>query len=136
MYVDKPMRGHGLMQAIARVNRVFKDKPGELVVDYFDLADQLQWALADYTEAGGRGKATANQEEAVWVMLEKYEVVVSMFYGFDYCSLLQTELVKRLKGIAATMEHILQLKDGKKRYLAEVTALSKAFALGVPHETL
>ena len=134
MYVDKPMRGHGLMQAIARVNRVFKDKPGGLVVDYLGLADQLRRALADYTEAGGRGKAAVNQEEAVAVMLEKYEVVVSMFHGFDYVSLLQAEPAERIAGIAAAMEHILQLEDGKKRYLAEVTALSKAFALAVPHK--
>jgi type I restriction enzyme R subunit len=134
MYVDKPMRGHGLMQAIARVNRVFKDKPGGLVVDYLGLADQLKRALADYTEAGGRGKAAVNQEEAVAVMLEKHEIVVSMFHGFDYASLLKAEPAKRIAGIAAAMEHILQLEDGKKRYLAEVTALSKAFALAVPHE--
>ena len=134
MYVDKPMRGHGLMQAIARVNRVFKDKPGGLVVDYLGIADQLKRALADYTEAGGRGNAVVNQEEAVAVMLEKYEVVVSMFHGFDYVSLLQSEPAKRIAGIAAAMEYILQIEDGKKRYLAEVTALSKAFALAVPHE--
>lgn len=134
MYVDKPMRGHGLMQAIARVNRVFKDKPGGLVVDYLGLADQLKRALADYTEAGGRGKAAINQEEAVAVMLEKFEIVVSMFHGFNYTSLLRAEPAKRIGGIAAAMEHILQLEDGKKRYLAEVTALSKAFALAVPHE--
>ena len=139
MYVDKPMRGHGLMQAIARVNRVFKDKPGGLAVDYLGLADQLRRALADYTEAGGRGKAAVNQEEAVAVMLEKYEVVVSMFHGFDYASLVGAgpracPPAERIAGIAAAMEHILQIEDGKKRYLAEVTALSKAFALAVPHE--
>ncbi|MBN1829039.1 MAG: type I restriction endonuclease subunit R [Deltaproteobacteria bacterium] len=134
MYVDKPMRGHGLMQAIARVNRVFKDKPGGLVVDYLGLADQLKRALADYTEAGGRGKAAIDQEEAVAVMLERYEVVVSMYHGFDYISLLKAEPAKRIAGIVAAMEHILQLDDGKKRYLTEVTALSKAFALAVPHE--
>ncbi|MCF7707501.1 MAG: type I restriction endonuclease subunit R [Verrucomicrobia bacterium] len=158
MYVDKPMRGHGLMQAIARVNRVFKDKPGGLVVDYLGLADQLKRALADYTEAGGRGKAAINQEEAVAVMLEKFEIVLSMFHGFDYTSVLKAEPAKpacrdvrgagrRIAGIAAAIEHILQLEDlpapqsnatrqtgGKKRYLTEVTALSKAFALAVPHE--
>ncbi len=134
MYVDKPMRGHGLMQAIARVNRVFKDKPGGLIVDYLGLADQLKMALADYTEYGGRGKATINQEDAVDVMLEKFEVVLSMFHGFDYVSLLKAEPAKRIAGIAASIEHILQLDDGKKRYLTEVTALSKAFALAVPHE--
>jgi len=134
MYIDKPMRGHGLMQAIARVNRVFKDKPGGLVVDYLGLADQLKRALADYTEAGGRGNAAVNQEEAVALMLEKYEIVVAMFYGFDYASFLQAKPAKRITGIAAAMEHVLQMEDGKKRYLAEVTALSKAFALAVPHE--
>lgn len=134
MYVDKPMRGHGLMQAIARVNRVFKDKPGGLVVDYLGLADQLKRALADYTEAGGRGKATVDQEEAVAVMMEKYEIVVSMFHGFDYAAFLHVEPSERMAGIAAAMEHILTLEDGKKRYLEAVTALSKAFALAVPHE--
>lgn len=134
MYIDKPMRGHGLMQAIARVNRVFKDKPGGLIVDYIGFAYQLKQALADYTEAGGRGEAAINQEEAVAVMLEKYEIVVSMFHGFDYTSLLQAEPAERIAGIAAAMEHILQLEGGKKRYLPAVTALSQAFALSVPHE--
>ncbi len=131
MYVDKPMRGHSLMQAIARVNRVFKDKPGGLVVDYLGLADQLKRALADYTEAGGRGQAAVDQEQAVAVMREKYEVVVSMFHGFDYATYLQAEPTRR---IAAAMDHILQLEDGKKRFFKEVRALSKAFALAVPHE--
>jgi type I restriction enzyme R subunit len=134
MYIDKPMRGHGLMQAIARVNRVFKDKPGGLIVDYLGLADQLKRALADYTEAGGQGKVAIDQEEAVKVMLEKYEVVVSMFCGFDYLSLLKAIPAKRIAGIVNAMEYILQLEDGKKRYLTEISALSKAFALAVPHE--
>lgn len=134
MYVDKPMKGHGLMQAIARVNRVFKDKPGGLVVDYLGLADQLKRALADYTEAGGRGKATISQEEAVEVMLEKYETVIGIYHGFDYEALLTAKPEARLKGIAAAMEHILSLEEGKRRYLEAVTALSKAFALAVPHE--
>ncbi|MBW2595058.1 MAG: type I restriction endonuclease subunit R [Deltaproteobacteria bacterium] len=134
MYVDKPMRGHGLMQAIARVNRVFKDKPGGLVVDYIGLAYQLKRALADYTEAGGRGKATFDQEEAVQVMLEKYDIVVTMYHGFDYISLMNATPAQRLAGIAAAMEHIFQIEEGKTRYLESVTALSKAFALAVPHE--
>jgi type I restriction enzyme R subunit len=134
MYIDKPMRGHGLMQAIARVNRVFKDKPGGLIVDYLGLADQLKRALADYTEAGGQGKVAIDQEEAVKVMLEKYEVVVSMFCGFDYVSHLKAIPAKRIAGIVNAMEYILQLEDGKKRYLTEISALSKAFALAVPHE--
>ena len=134
MYVDKPMRGHGLMQAIARVNRVFKDKPGGLVVDYLGLADQLKRALADYTEAGGRGKAAIDQDQAAAVMMEKYEIVAAMFHGFDYAPLLTAKPEHRMAGVAAAMEHILQLEDGKTRYLKEVNALSKAFALAVPHE--
>lgn len=134
MYVDKPMRGHGLMQAIARVNRVFKDKPGGLVVDYLGLADQLKRALADYTEAGGRGDATVDQDKAVAVMIEKYEIVVTMFHGFDYRTLLTADTAARMSGIAQAMEHILSQEDGKKRYLDVVSALSKAFALAVPHD--
>ena len=134
MYIDKPMQGHGLMQAIARVNRVFKNKPGGLVVDYLGLADQLRRALRDYTEAGGRGKATIDQAEAVAIMLEKYDVVKSMFHGFDYAPILTADMNTRMKGIAEAMEHILTLEDGKKRYMEAVTALSKAFALAVPHE--
>ena len=80
MYVDKPMRGHGLMQAIARVNRVFKDKPGGLVVDYLGLAHELKRALATYTESGGTGKTALDHSEAVAVMLEKYEVCVGLFH--------------------------------------------------------
>ena len=134
MYVDKPMRGHGLMQAISRVNRVFKDKPGGLVVDYLGLAEQLKQALADYTNSGGRGDAAINQYEAVAVMLEKYEVAVAMFHGFDYQSILTAPPAERMAGIGAAMEHILGLEDGKGRYLVTATALSKAFALAVPHE--
>ena len=84
MYVDKPMRGHGLMQAIARVNRVFKDKPGGLVVDYLGLAHELKQALAAYTESGGTGQTAIDQEEAVAVMLEKYEICCDFFHGFDW----------------------------------------------------
>ena len=84
MYVDKPMRGHGLMQAIARVNRVFKDKPGGLVVDYLGLAHELKQALATYTESGGTGRTALDQDEAVAVMLEKYEVCCGLFHGFDW----------------------------------------------------
>lgn len=132
MYVDKPMRGHGLMQAIARVNRKFKDKPGGLVVDYLGLADHLKRALADYTEAGGRGKAAFDQGEAVVIMLEKYEVVAAMFNDFDYRWLIQAPSPERLADVAAAMEHILSLEEGKKRYMEAVTGLSKAFALAVP----
>ena len=84
MYVDKPMRGHGLMQAIARVNRVFKDKPGGLVVDYLGLANELKQALATYTESGGKGRTAVHQDEAVALMQEKYEVCCGLLHGFDW----------------------------------------------------
>jgi type I restriction enzyme R subunit len=86
MYLDKPMRGHGLMQAIARVNRVFRDKPGGAVVDYLGLADELRKALATYTESGGQGDAAIDQAEAVMLLLEKYEVCRGLFHGFDWSS--------------------------------------------------
>lgn len=134
MYVDKPMKSHGLMQAIARVNRVFRDKPGGLVVDYLGLADQLKNALANYTASGGRGKATIDQDESVALMLEKYEIIRAMLHGFDYSRYRQVKPAERMAGIVSAMEHILSLEDGKKRYLHMVTVLSRAFALAVPHE--
>jgi len=133
MYTDKPMRGHGLMQAIARVNRVFKDKPGGLVVDYLGIADQLKQALAAYTEKD-RNQAGIPQEQAVEILLEKYEVTTALFHGFDY-SLYKTGTSReRLSVIPNAMEHILAQKDGKKRFLQVVTELSKAFVLAVPNE--
>ena len=135
MYVDKPMRGHGLMQAIARVNRVFKDKPGGLVVDYLGLAEELKQALADYTNSKGKGEITLDQEEAVAVMLEKYEQVCAILHGFDYEAAAAASAAKRLPFIAQAAERVLQQKDGKPRYLLAVTELSKAFALSVPHDS-
>ncbi len=134
MYLDKPMRGHGLMQAIARVNRVFGDKPGGLVVDYLGLADQLKKALAQYTEGGGKGSPTIDQEEAVSVMLEKYRTTTALLHGFDYLAIIRGPAAKRMAGVASAMEHILQSKDGKKHYLQAVTELSQAFALSIPHQ--
>jgi type I restriction enzyme R subunit len=134
MYVDKPMRGHGLMQAIARVNRVFKDKPGGLVVDYLGLAEELKQALADYTNSKGKGDITLDQEEAVAVMLEKYEQVCVLLHGFDYQAAAEATAAKRLPLIAQAAEHVLQQKDGKQRYLLAVMELSKAFALAVPND--
>jgi type I restriction enzyme R subunit len=134
MYLDKPMSGHNLMQAIARVNRVFKDKPGGLVVDYLGIADALKRALQTYTASGGKGEATVDQEQAVAVMMEKYEVVRDLFHGFDYQGILTTEAAQRMKGVVRAMEFVLGLEDGKPRYLQAVSALSKAFALAVPHE--
>ena len=133
MYADKPMRGHGLMQAIARVNRVFRDKPGGLVVDYLGLADQLRRALADYTESGGTGKTAIDQEEAVGVMLEKYEVCCGLFHGFDWSKWIRGAPMERLGLLPAAQEHILAQVDGKPRLLRVVTELSQSFALAVPH---
>jgi type I restriction enzyme, R subunit len=133
MYVDKPMRGHGLMQAIARVNRVFKDKPGGLVVDYLGLADELKQALATYTEAGGTGKTALDQAEAVALMLEKYEVCQSLFHRFDWHRWTSGTPQDRLSLLPAAQEHILAQEDGKNRLLRAVTELSQAFALAVPH---
>ncbi|MCL4849720.1 MAG: type I restriction endonuclease subunit R, partial [Acidobacteria bacterium] len=134
LYLDKPMRGHGLMQAIARVNRVFKDKPGGLVVDYLGLADELKQALATYTEAGGTGKTALDQSEAVAVMLEKYEVCCGLFYGFDWAPWHTGTPAQRLSLLPAAQEHVLAQEDGKARVLRAVTELSRAFALAVPHE--
>ncbi|MDZ4800144.1 MAG: type I restriction endonuclease subunit R, partial [Bryobacteraceae bacterium] len=133
MYVDKPMRGHGLMQAIARVNRVFKDKPGGLVVDYLGLADELRQALATYTEAGGTGKTALDQAEAVALMQEKYEVCCGLFHGFDRAHWTTGTPQQRLALLPAAQEHILVQDNGKNRLLGSVTELSQAFALAVPH---
>ena len=134
MYVDKPMRGHGLMQAIARVNRVFKDKPGGLVVDYLGLADELKQALATYTEAGGTGETALDQAEAVALMQEKYEVCRGLFHGFDFSAWVSGTPQDRLSLLPAAQEHILAQEDGKARLLRAVTELSQSFALAVPHD--
>ena len=134
MYVDKPMRGHGLMQAIARVNRVFRDKPGGLVVDYLGLAHELKRALATYTESGGTGRTTLDQSEAVAVMLEKYEVCRGLFHGFDYSGWTRGTPAERTSLLPAAQEHILAQENGKERCLLAVRELSRAFALAVPHE--
>ena len=134
MYVDKPMRGHGLMQAIARVNRVFKDKPGGLVVDYLGLAQDLKRALAAYTESGGTGRTALDQDEAVAVMQEKYEVCCALFHGFDWSRWTTGTPQERLTLLPAAQEHILAQEDGKERCLKAVLELSQAFALAVPHE--
>jgi len=133
MYVDKPMRGHGLMQAIARVNRVFKDKPGGLVVDYLGLADQLKYALANYTESGGKGQTAIDQEEAVAVMLEHYEICCGIFGRFNWDAWKKGSPQERLSLLPAAQEHVLAQEDGKKRLVEAVLDLSKAFALAVPH---
>jgi type I restriction enzyme, R subunit len=134
MYLDKPIRGHGLMQTIARVNRVFKDKPGGLVVDYLGLAHELKKALATYTESGGTGKTAIDQREAAAVMLEKYEICCGLFHGFDWTVFVAGKPAERLRLLPAAQEHILKQKDGKDRLFRAVTDLSQAFALSVPHE--
>jgi len=134
MYVDKPMRSHGLMQAIARVNRVFKDKPGGLVVDYLGLAEELKQALADYTNSKGKGDITLDQEKAVAEMLARYEQVCGMFHGFNCEAAAEATAAKRLPLIAQAAEHILEQDNGKQRYLQAVSDLSKLFALAVPHD--
>ena len=134
LYIDKPMKGHNLMQAIARVNRVYKDKPGGLIVDYLGIASDLKKALSFYSDAGGKGDPTTLQEQAVELMLEKLEVVSQLFHGFAYEDYFAADTAKKLSLILAAEDHILGLEDGKKRFINEVTALSKAFAIAIPHE--
>ena len=134
MYVDKPMRGHGLMQAIARVNRVFRDKPGGLVVDYLGLSEELKQALVTYTESGGTGKTAVDKREAVAAMLEKHEVCLGLLHGFDFGAWTTGTGVERLALLPAAQEHILAQEDGKDRFGAAVRDLSRAFALAVPSD--
>lgn len=157
LYIDKPMRGHNLMQAIARVNRVFKDKPGGLVVDYLGIATDLKKALAFYSEAGGKGDPAETQERAVDMLLEKLDVVNNMFaessdnyevllaaepqayynnkIAFNLERFFKADDREKLSIILQAEEHILGLKDGKNRFVREVSYLSQAYALAVPHET-
>lgn len=134
MYVDKPMKGHGLMQAIARVNRVYKDKRGGLIVDYIGLAPSLKEAMGYYTESG-RATPTIRQEDAVAIMLEKYEVTRDMYHGFDYSQYFGDSSARRTSILSEAIDFILGLEDGKKRYLQAVIELSHAFSLSVPHES-
>lgn len=134
MYLDKPMHGHTLMQAIARVNRVFKDKPGGLVVDYIGLADQLRQAMATYTRSGGKGDTTVNQDVAAAIMLEKLEVCRNIFHGYDYSRWNEASEAERMRMLPGAMQHVLEQDDGKKRFLDTVAALSKAFALASTHD--
>jgi type I restriction enzyme, R subunit len=132
MYLDKPMEGHGLMQAIARVNRVFKDKPGGLIVDYLGLAQDLKAALHEYSRAD-QSETGIEQEKAVEVMQEKYEVVQALFHGFDYSDFFGDKATVRISVIPAAMDHLLALEDGKRRYMRAVTALFQAYRLSMPH---
>jgi type I restriction enzyme R subunit len=129
MYADKPMRGHGLMQAIARVNRVFRDKPGGLIVDYLGLADQLKQALATYTESGGQGHPTYDEKQAIAILLEKHQIASDMLHGYDWSKWATGSSAEKIKLIPGAQEHILEQEDGKKRFVQVVTELSRAFAL-------
>jgi type I restriction enzyme R subunit len=131
MYIDKPMQGHGLMQAIARVNRVYKDKPGGLIVDYLGIAPSLKEALSYYTQEG-KEAPTVKQEDAISIMFEKYETVKAMYHGFDYSGYFSDKARDKAEISGKAMDHILGIENGKKRYLQSVAELSQAFALSVP----
>jgi len=135
MYIDKPMKGHTLMQAIARVNRVYKDKPGGLIVDYHGIATDLKEALSFYSRSGGKGDPTIIQEKAVDLMIDKYEIVSNMLHRFNYKEYFTTsDTRKKLDILRDAVEYVLGLEDGKKRFIKHTTELSKAFALAIPHE--
>jgi len=125
LYVDKPMKGHNLMQAIARVNRVFKDKQGGLVVDYIGIANELKSALKEYTASQGRGRPTVDAAEAYLVLEEKLDILRGMLHGFDYSDF----LTAGHKCLAGAANHVLGLEDGKKRFADTALAMSKAFTL-------
>lgn len=132
MYVDKPMRDHNLMQAIARVNRVFKDKPGGLIVDYIGIATSLKKALGFYAESGGKGMPAETQAKAVDILLEKLEVVRQLLHSFDYSMFFSAEVKDKLSIILKAEDFILGIPDGKNRYVKEVTLLGQAYALAKP----
>jgi len=132
MYIDKPMRGHGLMQAIARVNRVFKNKPGGLIVDYLGIAPFLKEAMAVYTQEG-KEEPMIDQEQMVGAMLTKYEVVRDMFHGYDHSGYAKADQSTKVRILSGAMDHILMNPEGKKKYFQAVAELSTVFALAVPN---
>lgn len=134
LYIDKPMQGHNLMQAIARVNRVYKDKPGGLIVDYLGIASDLKKALSFYADSGGKGDPTIAQHKAVALMLEKLEIISQMFAGFNYENYFDADTTRKLSLILEAEEHVLGLENGRKRFIDEVAALSRVFAIAIPHE--
>ncbi len=129
MYVDKPMKGHSLVQAIARVNRVFKTKAGGLVVDYFGIADDLKRALATYIDSGGSGEPVLDERGAVAVLQRDYEIVREMFHGFPYQAYLDGNTAQKMLGLTKGADHVLGLDEGKKRYLRACASLAKGFSL-------
>ncbi|MCE1177273.1 MAG: type I restriction endonuclease subunit R [Burkholderiales bacterium] len=134
LYIDKPMQGHNLMQAIARVNRVYGDKPGGLVVDYLGIASDLKKALSFYSDAGGKGDPALAQEQAVALVLEKIAVLNQMLAGVSYRRYFMADVSGKLSVILEIEDYILGLDNGKKRFIDEVSKLSQAFAIAVPHE--
>lgn len=134
MYVDKPMQGHGLMQAIARVNRVYGNKPSGLIVDYLGLADALKQATLSYTQSGGRGETKHDKDQAIGILLREYEVCRGILHGLDWSLWLDGSPAQRLSLFPQALEHVLAQEDGKKRFIKAVRDLSKAYALAVPHE--
>ena len=134
IYLDKMIKGHTLMQAIARVNRIYPGKKGGLIVDYMGVGNELKKAMMNYTESGGKGKPAFDQEQAVKLMLEKYEVVRDMFHGFNYRKFFELKPGERLSFFPAAMEHVLKEKGKKERFSRQVTALLQAYSLSVPNE--
>lgn len=135
MYLDKPLAGHNLMQAIARVNRVFGEKPGGVVVDFLGIADQLRDAVQTYTQAGGEGNPVeAIQDEAVPLMERQFESLKDFFNGFDYSGFCGGSEADQLHAVSAGADYVFQQEDGKRRFMTMVAGLSKAFALSVPRE--
>jgi type I restriction enzyme, R subunit len=134
IYIDKPMQGHNLMQAIARVNRVYSDKPAGLVVDYLGIASDLKKALSFYSQAGGKGEPTLDQEQAVETLLEKLDIIKAMFHHFDYSQFFSGSVQLKLSLLIDAIDYVLSLENGKKRFLTQLTALSKAFVISIPHE--
>ena len=133
MYLDKPLSGHNLMQAIARVNRVFGDKPGGVIVDFLGIADQLHDAVESYTQAGGEGSPVHEiQNEAVPLMLRDYEALLDFFHGFDFSGFVQGAAAEQLQAVVTGVDYVLQQSDGRQRFMRLVAQLSKAFALAVP----
>ncbi len=132
MYIDKPVRGHTLMQTIARVNRVFRDKPGGLIVDYLGLADELKRAMATYTNSGGTGRPTLNVDEAVATMLTEHEILCNFFHGFDWTKYISGSTGEKLSVLRVAVDKVFGEPDGAERIVKHVTRLSRAFALSVP----